>query len=204
MSDSRHKLEEAQYFLELASNNIEDDKIFSFNISAFLAAARSVTHFMQCEFSNAYGFHNWYEYKQNQMRSYNDFKFFNEMRIVTIHQKRVMPNKKISENILEPPILVADSVAVRVIRNGKVVTEHSSHDHKNIQKTPEANHLSIGRFSGPIDSSSDVVNSIKETRNVSRFFKERPEDDLITICRTYIRRLSELVVECEKLFDKVE
>ena len=137
------------------------------------------------------------------MRSDNDFKFFNEMRVVTIHQKRVMPNKKISESILEPPILVADSAAVRVIRNGKLVTEHSSHDHKNTQKIPKANHLSIGSFSGPIDSSSKVDNDIKETRNVSRFFKERPEDDLITICRTYVKRLNELVVECEKLFDKV-
>ena len=58
MSDARHKLDEAQYFLELANNNIEDDKIFSFNISAFLAAARSVTYFMQYEFNNADGFHN--------------------------------------------------------------------------------------------------------------------------------------------------
>jgi hypothetical protein len=82
--------------------NIEDDKIFSFTLSAFRTAARSITFFMQKEFSNDTGFNNWYKSKQKLMESDNNFTFFNEMRVATVHISRVMPNKKVSVSIVEP------------------------------------------------------------------------------------------------------
>jgi hypothetical protein len=43
MSNPTHKLEEAEYFFEEMKRNIENVKIFTFNLSAFITAARSVT-----------------------------------------------------------------------------------------------------------------------------------------------------------------
>lgn len=62
---TRHKLEEATYFLGQMKRSLEDDKIFSFNLSAFITAARSVTLLMKGEFSHATGFSTWIESKQD-------------------------------------------------------------------------------------------------------------------------------------------
>lgn len=64
MTDTRRKLEEAVYFFEELKRNIEDDRIFSFNLSAFVAAARSVTLLMQKEFKHTPKFEDWYTNKQ--------------------------------------------------------------------------------------------------------------------------------------------
>jgi hypothetical protein len=55
MSNPRHKLEEAEYFLEGMNRNVKNVKIFTFNLSAFITAARSVTLFMQAESENVMG-----------------------------------------------------------------------------------------------------------------------------------------------------
>jgi len=46
MSDSREKLLEAEFFLERMKETQSDRAAFKYNLSAFLAAARSVTWFM--------------------------------------------------------------------------------------------------------------------------------------------------------------
>lgn len=46
MTDTRRKLEEAEYFFKQMKESIEDDKIFSYNLSAFVTAARSISLFM--------------------------------------------------------------------------------------------------------------------------------------------------------------
>lgn len=111
------------------------------------------------------------------------FKFFNEMRVATVHTRPIIPNKKVSINIGEPAISVTESLNVRVIRDGKVVEEHSSGDAK---KTPS-----------PLTKEDHVS---KATRKVSRFFKEHPSDDLIKLCEMYLERLTKIVDECEQLF----
>jgi hypothetical protein len=62
MTDIRHKLEEAQYFFKQMKESIDDDEIFSFNLSAFLTAARSISLFMQREFiRSTLRFDDWYK-----------------------------------------------------------------------------------------------------------------------------------------------
>jgi hypothetical protein len=53
-----HKLEEAAYFLGQMKSTVEDDKVYSFNLSAFVTAARSVTLIMNVEFAHVTGFKN--------------------------------------------------------------------------------------------------------------------------------------------------
>jgi hypothetical protein len=83
------------------NRTLEDDKIYSFNLSAFISAARSVIFFMQKEFKHIPGFVSWYKGKEESMRSDPDFKFFLEMRNTTIHVSRVTPNKKVTIGIFE-------------------------------------------------------------------------------------------------------
>ena len=73
---TRHKLEEATYFLGQMKSTLEDDKVFSFNLSAFVTAARSVTMIMNVEFAHVTGFKSWYENKQEIIQS-DEFDFFN-------------------------------------------------------------------------------------------------------------------------------
>ncbi|MCD6209368.1 MAG: hypothetical protein J7J01_00480 [Methanophagales archaeon] len=50
-TDTREKLLEARYFLEQMKERQSDQDAFKYNLSAFLAAARSVTLIMQKEFA---------------------------------------------------------------------------------------------------------------------------------------------------------
>jgi hypothetical protein len=42
----------------------------------------------------------------------------------------------------------------------------------------------------------------KGSRSVSRFFNERPSEDLVGLREKYLRKLKKLVDECEQLFDR--
>jgi hypothetical protein len=43
---------------------------------------------------------------------------------------------------------------------------------------------------------------LNHSRNISRFFKERPNDDLVGLCEKYVEKLKKLVDECEQLFNR--
>jgi hypothetical protein len=122
MSDTQYKLEESKYFLDRTRENVNNPKYFSFNLSAFLSSSRSVTWVMQKEFSGN-EFDEWYKEKQKQMGL--EFDFFNCKRVITVHYRTIMPNKKVSVNIKEK-IMVNESVNVKVIRNGNVISESTS------------------------------------------------------------------------------
>lgn len=47
-----NKYSEAKYFLDRMKENISDPDAFRYNLSAFLAAARSITFVLQNEFKN--------------------------------------------------------------------------------------------------------------------------------------------------------
>ena len=101
MTDTRLKLEEAEYFFEGMKRNMENDKPFIFNLSAFVTSARSVSFFMQKQYGG-HKFSEWYKKKQKLFDSDNDFKFFNELRVATVHTKALLPNKRVSVSIMEP------------------------------------------------------------------------------------------------------
>ena len=61
VSDTRFKLQEADYFLNQIKNNIDNKTYFIFNLIAFVVAGRSVTFVMQSEFTRKVGpFAKWY------------------------------------------------------------------------------------------------------------------------------------------------
>ena len=83
---------------------------------------------MQKEFAHIMGFEDWYANKQVLIQSDNDFKFFNDLRVATVHTKALQPNKKVGISIVEPAVPITDSVSVRVIRAGGAVEEYPTKD----------------------------------------------------------------------------
>jgi predicted P-loop ATPase/GTPase len=184
---TRHKLEEARFFFDEMKRNLEDDKIFSFYLSAFITAARSIIdNFMQKEFKNITGFTEWYQSKQEIIQS-DDFKFFNQMRVATVHTNRIKPNKEVYMGITESPISVTDSVDVKVVRAGYLVEEHSSQDTKKTDTLSE-----------PLEK-----NVSASSKAVKRHFKEYPEKKLDELCQRYLQDLTKLVDECEQQFNNL-
>ena len=172
MSNTRQKLEEAKYFLSQMQANIENPKNFAFNLSAFLSAARSVTFVMRSEFARFSGFDGWYKSKQEEMNGDGDFKFFNDMRVVTIHQRTVTPHRKTHITISET---ISASLTRKVVdKDGNVVSERTSEP--KAEKSPEE----------------------KVTIKHSWYFEERPDEDLLELCNAYVQKLEKLVDECEK------
>ena len=64
---TRHKNQEALYFLSKMNEFFKDDEIFAYNLSAFLSAARSITLYMQKQYKHQEGFDKWYCQKRINM-----------------------------------------------------------------------------------------------------------------------------------------
>jgi len=99
--DTQQKYNEAEYFLGMMKENIEDRQKFKYDLSAFVSAARSVTLVLQTEVkSKNRDFDEWYSKKQMLMGKDELLKFFNEQRIIVIHTRgSIDPRAEISENI---------------------------------------------------------------------------------------------------------
>lgn len=78
---TRHKLQEAEYFLTMMKRTLEDDNVFYYNLSAFLSAARSITYYMQKQYKHQNGFDEWYCPKWIKMEADPELKYLNKARV---------------------------------------------------------------------------------------------------------------------------
>jgi len=86
---TRHKIQEAEYFLLMIKQTFEDDDTFSYNLSAFLSTARSITCYMQKQYSHCNGFAEWYCPNKIKMSEDSGLKYFNKARVEDVHKKPV-------------------------------------------------------------------------------------------------------------------
>lgn len=86
---TRQKLQEAEYFLSKMEEVFENDDFFSYNLSAFLSAARSITFHMQKQYKHQDGFNDWYCQKQKEMRADCKLVYLNKARADEVHKKPV-------------------------------------------------------------------------------------------------------------------
>jgi hypothetical protein len=90
VSDTRFKLQEADYFLNQMKSNIDNKTFFIFNLIAFVSAGRSVTFVMQKQYKNGeYGpFSKWYVSNvQEELGRDENAVFFNSLRVKYLHQE---------------------------------------------------------------------------------------------------------------------
>jgi hypothetical protein len=86
---TRNKLNEASYFLELMTKCFESDDKFTFNLSAFLSASRSITWYMQRQYGKKQGFSDWYCRKQTDMSADTELDYLNKARVEDVHKEYV-------------------------------------------------------------------------------------------------------------------
>ncbi|MDD5510536.1 MAG: hypothetical protein PHI12_06995 [Dehalococcoidales bacterium] len=86
-NSTRRKVEEAKYFLHMMKQTFEDDDCFSYNLSAFLSAARSITYHMQKQYKRRSGFTEWYCQKQIGMSADSELQYLNNARVENVHKE---------------------------------------------------------------------------------------------------------------------
>ncbi|NQE51950.1 hypothetical protein C5S29_00055, partial [ANME-1 cluster archaeon GoMg3.2] len=88
---TRHKVQEAEYFLSKMKEILEDENVFYYNLSAFSSAARSITFYMQKQYRSKYGkdFDEWYRPKEQKMKDDPELKYLNKVRAEAIHTETI-------------------------------------------------------------------------------------------------------------------
>jgi len=181
--DAQQKYDEAEYFLEMMKENIEDRQKFRYNLSAFVSAARSVTFVLQKEFSKNPKFDTWYCEKQMQMRRDKLFKFFKDKRDYVIHKKGTIDTRaEISATIDLPMTAPVSFEAIVIKADGTIENEKHSEPPAKLKFVPKSN----------------------DTEETKWFFKDwsEPDEDAIALCARYIKELKTIVKEAESKFDE--
>ena len=88
-NSTRHKLNEANYFLDNMRKTYDDDAFFSFNLSAFLSAARSITLHMQKQYKSKENFNDWYEKQREKMQEDSELKHLISARNEDVHVEKM-------------------------------------------------------------------------------------------------------------------
>lgn len=177
------KYDEAEYFLEMMKENIEDRQKFRYNLSAFVSAARTITFVLQKEFSKNPKFNKWYPKKQMQMSRDKLFEFFNDKRNNIIHEEgTIYTRAEISKTINLSMAASVSFEAIVIKADGTIENEKDSELPSKPKLTPKLN----------------------DTEETKWFFKDwsEPDEDVIALCARYIKELKIIVEEAASKFDE--
>ncbi len=100
MTDTRTKLNEAQFFLGLMEKHYLEEPDFAFLLSAFVSAARSVLWVMRAEHSHVQGWQAWYDAKNAAPEEENLIDRINDLRVRTV--KRATPGTNVMVELTFP------------------------------------------------------------------------------------------------------
>ncbi|MEX2459712.1 MAG: hypothetical protein WD469_00190 [Paenibacillaceae bacterium] len=117
MTDQELKMNESKYFLGLMEDSMQQESYehFTFNLSAFLAAARSILQYT-LDRSKAAGKQIQFD---NLVTGKPILKYFKDKRDVSIHQKPVRPIQQVN-------ISVHSSIIIRVTESSKILKVDSN------------------------------------------------------------------------------
>ena len=168
---TRHKLQEAEYFLSKMKQTLEDDNVFYYNLSAFLAAARTITLYMQKQYKTGKSkkdrkdFDEWYCPKQLKMIADPELKYLNKARDEAIHTETI------------------ETGATRIKTSSLGLTVGKD--------TPEAEQVNEAESKPSAQSSP---------KTVGRFYPEFKNRDVIEFGEKQLAKLTKVVEDCEKRF----
>ena len=181
--DTQQKYNEAEYFLEMMKENIEDRQKLNYNLNAFVSAARSVTFFLEKRFLTKSKFNDWYFGKEQKDKT-GILKFFREKRNIVIHEKIIKPRAEISttNHFSGAGSLSIESIVRKA--DGAIKDYEYSESPVKSKITPKQDNTEITEYKWFF---SDCQN---EYRNV----------DVITLCEKYLNELKMIVEEAESKF----
>ena len=165
-----NKINEAEYFNSRMVETREKRDEFRYNLSAFMAAARSVLQYALSEARGKPGGQAWYD---QQVAGNRVVAFFKDKRDIEIHEKPVLIRADIGISLSET-VVISDSVAV-VLKDG---------DGNMIQ-------LSRTEPQGPTSPppSSSVISVIY------KFSDWMGEEDVLQLCDAYLKEIRNIVAE---------
>ncbi|MFA5145340.1 MAG: hypothetical protein WC723_04990 [Candidatus Omnitrophota bacterium] len=172
MTNTRDKLTEAKHFLEEMQRVSYDPDKFRYELTAFLAASRSITLIMQKEFSEKTGFEDWYIHKRNEIENNPTLKYLHRQRNISHHEHPVLQHN------FDPTAQITDSKSTNVILTGTGG--------------------SIGILSSPFGSFPKIYPDISVKYYFSDFTDKKK--DAITLCQEAIDVMERIVNECENKF----
>jgi hypothetical protein len=177
MTDARNKLSEAEYFLDRMVETQADRDAFEYNLSAFLAAFRSVDYVMTAEFDDRPGFANWHRTQVTKVKADKGMKLLVDKRHLTIHKEPVKPRAEIEVKVSE---------TIRVNATASVVVRHKDGTTEVHRSAPKA--------------AKEPAAKSKTEIEWRWYFNELPDVDVVTLCQESVSKLDAIVAECEQGF----
>lgn len=184
MTDTRDKLDEVRYFLARMRETQADRDVFRYNLSAFLAASRSVVGIAHQEYKGKPKFAEWGKAKLKELqRKGTPSALLMQKRDMTIHERTVQPDH--GHYMFTPPpdyLVLTDSATIILIHDDGTIGQVETTSNEPPSGPPEA-----PRQSGP-------------TTDARWFFTEFPNTDIVTLCEQHVALLDGVVSECEARF----
>lgn len=117
----QHKLAEARYFISRL-NSLSDPQSFSFELSAFLSAARSVLQYVLEEAKAKPSGQKWYS---DLVLQFSPIKYFKSKRDINIHVEPVLPNRHVGVELVVP-VCISESLSLKLMdQAGNVIDERA-------------------------------------------------------------------------------
>ena len=172
ISRTRFKLEEARFFLENMTSNLQNRREFRYYLDAFLASARSVFHVFESEFHDNRLLLNWYK-EEAEVKRNPVVKFFIKLRNISLKEHTPDTRTRVA-------VVWAANVNLTEKDVGKVVDS----DGKERWFTPLL----------PLEVKNEEVIGYHFVHTF-KWFNENP--DVICLCKKYLDELEKFVVEYE-------
>lgn len=165
----KQKLNEAKYFYSQMTNTFNDRETFTYNLSAFLSAARSVLQYA-CEEAKNKRKQSWYD---NLISKSDIFAFFKDKRDVNIHFVPIQPIKNTSVTITANIGLSSSVTVIHRDASGNI----------KYQSPPEA----------PTSKNKPVPKQAPEIKERYLFSDWAGSEDIMELCKKYIDELEAFV-----------
>lgn len=166
----REKLDEAQYFLSRMDGEQNEREMFRHDLSAFLAAARSVLQYARKEAESKQGSLGirWYD---TEVGSRKVVQFLRDERNNDVHEEPVRPSAHFTRS-------VRSSVPITTSLSAVVTDAHG-----NVKQTVT---------SDPAPPPTTTPQDANEDKVTYHFKGWAGPEDVLTLCREYIRHLDEV------------
>ena len=182
MAGIRRKLDEARFFLKQLEESREKHPDFDYFLSAFAAAARSISWVMKAEYCRVDGWKEWYESQAPQTDEVELLASFTKLR-----------NRSQKEAPLETKfVIVMDFPPESLTLELKAALE------RGVGKNFEVTLYAVPEDGDLSNIPSSAVLGI--SRGVERRLDELGERDVLDACHKYFATLERLVHDCEAGF----
>lgn len=168
-----HKIEEAQYFLAKLVNPELELREFSFELSAFLTAARSVIQYALEEARSKPGGQAWYD---GQVGASPVVKYFKDKRDVSVHVTPVIPTRTFHVEI-EERVAFGDSINIEV-------------------RTPDGTIIPDPSQKEPKEQAPREITRASSSSSVTYHFSDWPgAEHVVTLCGDYLQQVRNIILD---------